>query len=176
VPLGTAAARSARARAASAANPRVVQGGTVQWQNAGPGNATVADASGMGLFGSQTLKPGGGYAFAFNAAGTYRFTSTGSPASGAVSVPMEAAPSRGRLKTVFQIYWCFCHAPKGYVFDVQIKSPHTGHFRSFVKGTRKGEVAAIPGHGRGTYTFRARLRKKNGKHSDWSPTLAVQVK
>jgi probable HAF family extracellular repeat protein len=162
--------------AAASTTQTIVQGGTVQWQNAGP-VGPVGDASGMGLFGSPPLNLGGGYAFRFDAAGSYAYATSGSPAKRTVNVPMESAPAKGKVKTVFQIYWCFCHAPKGYVFDAQIKSPHTKSFRRFQTGTTKGLTAAKPGHGKGSYQFRARIRKrKGGKASGWSPVMRVQVR
>jgi hypothetical protein len=84
---------------------------------------------------------------------------------------------KGKRKTLFQLYWCFCTAPKGYVFDVQLKRPPARSFARFLTGTTKGQTAAKPGAGMGSYRLRARIRKKTGgKASGWSPILKVGVR
>ena len=164
--------------AAASAQPatRVVLGGTVQWQNRGPGAYAVSDASGMGLFGSPALAPGTGYAFQFDAAGTYPYSTTGTPGKGTVKVPVETAPRKGTRKTTFQLYWCFCRAPKGYVFDVQAKRPGAKLFRSLTGGTTIGGLGLRLAQRTGNYRFRARMRRKaSGKASAWSPIASVRV-
>ena len=154
----------------------LVQGGTAQWQNRGPGAQSVRDASGVGLFGSPALAAGTGYAFRFDAAGTYPYSSSGRPAKGTVRVPMEAAPARGTRRTTFQLYWCFCRAPAGYVFDVQLKRPGVGSFTSLATGTAAGALSVTFKHLDGTYRFRARIRRRaTGRASGWSPAASIRV-
>ena len=89
---------------------------------------------------------------------------------------METAPRKGTRKTTFQLYWCFCRAPKGYVFDVQAKRPGAKLFRSLTGGTTIGGLGLRLAQGAGNYRFRARMRRKaSGKASAWSPIASVRV-
>jgi probable HAF family extracellular repeat protein len=179
-PLTARIAVSATSEGLAAAGPgpatSLVQGGTAQWQNRGPGARTVGDASGMGLFGSPAFGAGTGYAFRFDAAGAYSYSTTGRPARGTVRVPMEAAPAKGTRRTTFQLYWCFCKAPAGYVFDVQLKRPGAESFTSLATGTTAGALGVRFKHLEGRYRLRARIRRKAiGKASGWSPVISIRV-
>jgi probable HAF family extracellular repeat protein len=161
-------------QAAAAGPSKLVLGGTAQWQNRGPGAYEVRDPSGLGLFGGPQVQPGAGYAFRFDAAGSYAYSTPGRPAKGTVRVPVETAPTRGSRRTTFQVYWCFCTAPKGYVFDVQVRRPGSSSFTTLLSGTTRGALSARFGEATGTYRFRARLRRA-GKASGWSPAASIEV-
>lgn len=161
----------------TAASPvSVQQGGAVQWVNADSVSHNVVDSSGMGLFHSPTLAPGRGYAFTFNAAGTYGYRDTLHSQTGRVQVPLATAPSSGHPSTLFQIYFAANAPPSGYVYDLQVKKPGASAFSSLLTGTKKTLASFTPTAGTGTYSFRARIRNTaNGHTSGWSPVRTISI-
>lgn len=161
----------------SVTGPVAIQrGGTVQWVNRDTVAHNVTDATGMGLYHSTSLAPGRGYAFKFNAAGSYPFKDTVHNLTGTVRVPMADAPAAGNTKTLFQLYWATGSPPTGFVYDVEVKRPGGTAFKPLLTGTKKGLTSFAPNAGAGSYYFEARLRNTvNGHGSGWSPPLKISV-
>jgi Tol biopolymer transport system component len=137
---------------------RARPGQTVRWNFAGPSDHTVTDASGLGLFGSGPEPSGGAYAFTFPAAGRYPYSCTIHPfMRGAVAVPVLASPREGALTTSFDISWASGSPPRGFVFDVQVQRPGTMFVDWKVDGILPF-ATFVPDAGKGTYSFRARMR------------------
>jgi hypothetical protein len=150
--------------------PGVVSG--VVWQV--PTNASgphrIVDDTGMNLFDSGPIAPGGRYVMSFPA-GTYALrdpstSQTATVASAIYVAPYPGYPSNGRNHV---IQWALVPPPAGFVFDVQVKRPTSLVFQNLARGVTSISLNFTP-KAPGTYTFRARLRNKAGGQSDWSPT------
>jgi hypothetical protein len=142
----------------------------------GPNKQSVTDTSGMNLFHSGKRSFVTYYTFKFNAAGTYPYDSTQHPTmKGTVKVPEKANPSSGGKSTTFHVTWSAATAPIGYDFDVQVKRPGTS-YKNWKTDVTGRTSSFVPDHGKGTYSFRSRLEKKNnGAHSGWSPAATISV-
>ncbi len=116
------------------------------------------------------------YGFRFVGAGTYAYKDSANGAMARVQIPLTAKPGSGHVKTRFTITWAAGAPPPGYVFDVQIKRPGSRSFVFWKRGVTGLKASFRPDAGTGTYSFRARIRKKtNGKHSGWSNPTAIKV-
>jgi plastocyanin len=152
----------------------VSRGETVVWDFSDADRShTATDSSGMGLFDSGLVSPGGpSFAYAFEAAGSYPYTCTihTNDMNGRVNVPVRAWPDSGRLGRTFRVRWATGTAPDGFVYDVQRKR-NDGSWRSWSSGT--APLATFEPARGGTYRFRARLRKESGGASDWSEPASL---
>ncbi len=154
------------------------RGGTVVFDFVGPSHHTATDSSGLGLYDSGTVEPGGPSTwFTFEAAGIYPFTCTPHPLMGGrVAVPMRVAPSTGGMRERFTVTWAAVDATGGRVYDVQIRRPRSiwKPWRAGV--TMRGDMFA-PRAGTGRYRFRARLRDPAiGESSRWSAAVLITVR
>jgi hypothetical protein len=152
-----------------------LRGGKVVWSVQGSETHTVTDASGMGLFDSGPVGPGGSYERSFVAAGVYPYRCDFHPdMTGSVRVPVGASPVVGLTTTSFTIRWASGPVGAGYAVDLQIKRPRASWVR-----WRRGQVVTegqfVPDRGPGVYSFRARLRGASGT-SGWSYPVHVTVK
>ncbi len=166
------------------------QGQAVAWHvgSQDGGDHTVTDASGMGLFDSGDRSPGGSFAFAFVAAGTYPYADTRSPGvTGEINVPIVVSASRGTPDSHFAVTWATRAASDPFVYDVQIgfcssgPSPCDPHFEAWRTGVtdRKAAFGSFDPswQGTGTYVFRARMRDgANGFAGGWSPSRSIEVR
>jgi hypothetical protein len=152
------------------------RGGTVIFDFSGPTHHTATDATGMGLYDSGFVGPGGPSTwFTFTAAGGYRFTCTPHPnMGGQVDVPMRVSPSRGSLKKTYSVVWSSITAPDGFVFDVQLKRPRHD-WKYWMTGMTRRSGSFKPNTGRGTYRFRARMRSLTGGQAYWSDAALIRV-
>jgi plastocyanin len=145
--------------------------------NASPHSAT--DTSGMGFFDTGLVAPSAAAFVGFPVAGTYPYNckdpqSAHTPMTGQIGVPLKVAPDDGRLGTTFTITWA-TSLPSGYVVDVQRRSPGANGFSSWKHGVQTKRATFTPQR-KGTFTFRARLRKvSDGSHSGWSPSRSIDV-
>lgn len=155
----------------------VAQGTKVQWGFYGPTAQKVVDNSGLGLFGSGTMKPVSFYTFQFKSAGTYLYADALNPThTGSVAVPVKTSPSTGTTSTTFTITWSSAAPPAGDVFDVQILGPTFAGFQDWQVGVTSRSMSFVPDAGAGPYWFRARVRNPNtGQASHWSPTAEIVV-
>ncbi|MFN2590262.1 MAG: FG-GAP-like repeat-containing protein [Actinomycetota bacterium] len=154
------------------------RGVLTNWTNSGSSTHTVADSSGMGLFSSGNIAPGGAYSFRFTAAGSYAYRCTlHSSMTGTVQVPIGAAPAVGTATTAFTVQWASAAPPSGYVFDVQVKVPGGSFVQwSPASGWTQTSSTYTPTAGPGVYEFRARLRKSaTGAASGYSPAVSMTV-
>jgi plastocyanin len=161
----------------SPASTKVIQGGSVQWLNGGTQKPSIADTTGMKLYASKPTSTLGGFVQAFPAAGTYPYADAtpGSKLKGTVTVPVETAPASGHTSTTFQVYWANAAAPKGFVYDIQIRRPGKSAFANWLTKQSTTESSFIPS-GKGEYSFRARLdEERTGKTSGWSPAASISV-
>ena len=152
------------------------RGGSVIFDFSGPSHHTATDATGMGLYDSGSVGPGGPSTwFTFPAAGGYRFTCTPHPwMGGQVDVPMRVSPSSGSLKKTYSVVWSSISAPDGFVFDVQLKRPHRD-WKDWKVGVTARSTAFRPNAGKGTYRFRARMRSLSGSQAFWSDSEVIHV-
>ena len=124
----------------------------------------VRDSSGLRLFNSGLLPPGGSYGYAFKVAGTYAVTEAPGGSRGSVRVPLSITPFGSNA---FTVGWGTPDA--GYVVDVQVQRPGAADFGDWVPGTIAKRGTFSVDSGPGTYRFRARLRSAaTGVASDWS--------
>lgn len=151
------------------------QGKQILWAFKGPSNHTATDTSGMGLFNSGVHGAGSSYSFLFIAAGRYPYHCSIHPfMTGIVSVPIRV-PSTGHLGTPFLVTWSSVRAPAGIVFDVQVKKPGALRYVAFKPGVVARRAYFTPGR-KGTYRFRARIRKPAiPAASRYSASRAVSV-
>jgi hypothetical protein len=124
----------------------------------------VRDSSGLRLFNSGLLAPGGSYGYAYKVAGTYAVTEAPGGARGAVRVPLSVAAYGANG---FTVGWGMPDA--GYVVDVQVQRPGAADFGDWVTATTARRGTFMVDAGAGTYRFRARLTNPTtGVSSDWS--------
>jgi plastocyanin len=155
----------------------VERGGTVVWDfTTGERSHTATDSSGMGLFDSGIVEPGGpSFSFRFRAAGSYPYTCTLHTAdmNGHVDVPMRVWPERGRVGHAFRVRWAAGEASEGFVYDVQAKL-RGGAWTSWMSGATVGHAMFTP-DAAGTLRFRARLRGTGGGASEWSEPVTIEI-
>jgi outer membrane protein assembly factor BamB len=152
-------------------------GTAAEWTNIGSNNHTVTDSSGMGLFDSGTIVPGGVYDFTFLGAGVYKYKDNlHTNLTGTVKAPMILTPTTGNLTTVFTIQWATAAPPSGYVYDVQIRRPGSSLWSNWKTGVTTFTGTFVADSGKGTYDFKAHIKKSsNGKSSDYSPLKSIVV-
>ena len=142
----------------SPATPTVGRGKTVVFDFVGDVTHTATDGSGLGLFDSGNVPPGGpSTSFTYVAAGVYAFVCTPHTGMGGrVSVPMRAAPGSGGRNTTFTLVWASSAASGDHVYDVQIHRPG----RSWVSWRRGVTIRrdTFDPLKRGHHRFRARMR------------------
>jgi plastocyanin len=155
----------------------VARGGTIVWTfDMAERSHTATDSSGMDLFDSGIVSPGGpSFSFRFRAAGSYPYTCTIHMATmnGRVNVPVRASPASGRLGRTFRVRWAVGPPDDGFVYDLQIRPPG-GSWSAWRSGVETSRSAFEPAE-EGTYRFRARLRRLAGGRSDWSGAASIQV-
>ncbi|HEY6566213.1 MAG TPA: plastocyanin/azurin family copper-binding protein [Actinomycetota bacterium] len=154
------------------------RGGTVIFDFVGQSHHTATDGTGMDLFDSGSVAPGGpSTSFTFVAAGAYRFVCTPHVSDGMVgriSVPMRVAPARAGVHHTFTATWAAITAASGFVYDVQVKRPGTG-WASWRKATTDRQASFTPNAGKGTYRFRSRMRSLTGGEASWSEVSTIRV-
>jgi plastocyanin len=154
----------------------------VRWTNNGAHSHTITDSANLGLFGSGALAPGAQYTFAFNAAGSYAYTSTSEPSKmkATVKVPLLVNRKKGTTSTVFTFTWAALALPAGFGEDVdyRYKPPGGvyGPYTSWQVGTTGLGTTFMATSGAGAYNFRARLHNLgNGRRGGWSKGATVVV-
>ena len=155
----------------------VPRGGTVVWRFAEADRShTVSDSSGMALFDSGFVAPGGpSMTYRFTAAGTYPYTCTlhALVMNGRVEVPVRVAPSNARVGSTIRVRWATDPASEGFVYDVRLKSTG-GSWVTWMSGVTEPNATFVP-EDAGTFRFRARLRATSGAHAAWSPSASASV-
>jgi plastocyanin len=157
-------------------------GTTFTWTNQGAAEHTATYKGALHLWDSGTLEPAGtlsrGQSFrvALAWAGTYPYYCTIHGFTGRLSIPDGVSPSAGSSSTVFTIALGTTGAGAGRVFDVQ-RRKGTGSWVTITSGTTSRRVTFKAGSlGRGTYSFRSRLRKAGRTAATgWSPARSVRV-
>jgi plastocyanin len=152
------------------------QGDVVRWTWApGSNDHTVTDNSGMSLY--STVRSSGSFQRTFTTAGGYPFRCMfHSSMSGIVRVALKAAPASGTAATRFTITWSTAAAAAGFTHDVQIKRPGTTGFVNWKTGIAAASAQFTPDAGKGTYQFKARLRKtSNNRSSAYSAPRSIVV-
>jgi plastocyanin len=148
-------------------------GARVGWNFTGTVEHSVADASGVGLFGSGDMPPGGAYAATFFAAGTYTTVDLWAVQFGTIRVPIRVTPPIGPPGTTFTVWWASMADQASVFFDMQIQPPGSIVWRDYLRRVAAESIQIAPTVA-GTYRFRARLRG-HGNHSGWSPTRTLIV-
>jgi hypothetical protein len=136
--------------------------------------ATVTDA--LGLFASGPLAANQVYDRNYRWAGSFALTvdTTAAVVNGRVDVKMRAVPRRAAVGHRIAVQWATSR-PRGYVFDIQRRTPGSRHWRLFRSGTKRLLGCATPSRS-GTYHWRARMRKaSSGAHSRYSPAIRVRI-
>ena len=142
---------------------------------------SVTDSTGMGLFDSGLVPPGGTYTFTFLSAGKFPYEDSVTEATGVVSVPMQTSPKSGTTTTEFLIIWAngSCMAGR-WRWRIQIRRPtYPGGWEGFLAKTGTGPHLFTPDAGPGTYSFRAKLMSTlegpGGPTSNWSNPVSITV-
>ena len=152
------------------------QGDQVTWTNNGPSTHTVTDTSGMSLYDSGDIAPGGTFQYFYLGAGTYKYhCSIHTQMTASVKVPILADPPSGGTGTTFTITWAADYAPTDFGFDVQIKRPGAT-WTSWLTDQTVSFSTFVPDAGTGTYKFRARyIDTANLAHSAYSDPVSIVV-
>lgn len=148
---------------------RVAPGGRVVWDFTGSRTHTATDATGMALFDSGLVAPGGpSFAHAFPSAGTYRYVcSLHATMRGRVWVVVDVSKRRTPHGRPIELTWATGSAPDGYVYDVQMRRPD-GPWRAWLSGITDASARFTPRH-TGAFRVRARLRSLTTGEAEWSP-------
>ena len=154
----------------------VGRGVTVVFDFVGDKHHTATDSSGLELYDSGMVAPGGpSEAFTFVAAGIYSFVCTPHTGMGGrVSVPVRAAPASGGVHTRFTVTWGSADATGDHVYDVQIRRP--GATWTFWRRAISARTDDFTPAGKGRYRFRARVRDVAlSRASRWSGASSIRV-
>ncbi len=154
----------------------VGRGGTVVFDFVGGVHHTATDNSGLALYDSGTVAPGGPSTwFTFEAAGIYSFVCTPHAGMGGrVAVPVRAAPPSGGVHTRFSVTWASAEATGDHVYDVQIRRP--GGTWKFWRRAITARTDDFTPAGKGRFRFRARLRDTElSRASRWSTATSIRV-
>jgi plastocyanin len=155
----------------------VARAGTVVWDFTGLRTHTATDDSGLGLYDSGLVSPGGpSFSFTFPSAGTYRFACTlHDGMDGRISVSMHAAPAEGPITRTFNVRWSKTDAPPGFVFDVRIRVK-AGAWQPWQDDVTFASIVFHP-EAVGKVRFSARLRSlSSGAASEWSQPVPIRVR
>ena len=155
----------------------VARGGTVVWDFTGQRTHTATDDSGLALYDSGLVSPGGpSFSFTFPSAGTYRFVCTlHDGMDGRISVPMHAAPREGPITRAFNVRWSTSDAPAGFVFDVRIRLK-AGAWQPWQDGVTFASTVFHP-EAVGKVRFAARLRSlSSGAVTEWSEPVSIRIR
>jgi plastocyanin len=154
----------------------IAPGGRVVWDFTGSRTHTATDASGMALFDSGLVAPGGpSFTHVFDAAGTYRYVCTlHETMRGRVWVVVEVSRRRRPHGRPFALTWATGPAPAGSVYDVQLKRPGKP-WRLWASGLTAPSRAFTPTRA-GVFRVRARLRSLTaGMAAEWSPATRLEA-
>jgi len=135
---------------------------------------TAIDSSGIALFDSGIVQPGGpSFSYRFPAAGRYPYTCTVHTLkmNGSVEVPVRVCPETARVGRWFHVRWATTSAAEGYVYDVQIKPPG-GSWSIWMDGATGVQAPFVPAD-EGRFRFRARLRAASGEARGWSQSATL---
>jgi plastocyanin len=154
------------------------RGGTVVFDFVGQATHTATDSSGLELYDTGNVAPGGpSFEFTFPAAGIYPFVcSPHTGMGGRVSVPVGVTPRSGPRRSSFTVVWAASSASAGRVYDVQIRRPGAT-WDSWRRGVSARTGTFVAHGGDGIYRFRARMRDPGlGESSRWSPASRIRVR
>ena len=159
------------------AQAAVPLGQTVAWKvpPGASGPASVADATGLGLFDSGPIQPSASFTRRFGSAGAYAI-SNGASGQSEIDVADVVTPKHGTIDTTFTIRWSEKPVKGKLLFDVQMKAPGSDEFVDWAIGTQGPMDMFFPDDGPGIYEFRSRIRSTDGATTDWSPPASISVK
>jgi hypothetical protein len=155
----------------------VAQGATVGFLNQGPIHGhTVTDDTGMGWFDSKVIPVNSSWQWTYPAAGNYKLECTlHSGMDLTVKVPIQVTPASGHTNTTFKVTWAAAPPPSGFVYDVQIQRPG-GDWEFWQKAVTTMTASFMPDSGRGTYSFKARMKRLSNNATSWySAAVPVTV-
>ena len=139
---------------------------------------TVTDGTGLGLFDSGPIAPGGSYLVTLAGAGWYTVKDSMSAHIARLSVPVTVSPASGTSTTNFTITAAAADLPAALVEDVQIKRPGTTAWSQWkvLTETTGFNPGFIADGGVGTYSFRSRTRNPTSRAAtDYSLTATLSV-
>jgi plastocyanin len=153
----------------------VPPGASVVWTFPGARTHSATDASGLGLFDSGLVAPGGkDFAYRFVASGTYRYVCTlHELMRGRVWVLVQVSHDRRPRGRPFALTWAIGAPPAGAVYDVQLKRPGSA-WRAWRTAVTASGATMTPSRP-GTFRVRARLRRSSGGAVGWSPPTRFVV-
>jgi plastocyanin len=157
---------------------QLARGGTVVFDFTGSETHTATDSSGLGLYDTGNVGPGGdSFEFTFPAAGVYPFVCTPHAGMGGrVSVPVRVTPRSGGPGPAFTVVWAASRATDGRVYDVQVRRPGA-RWDAWRRGVTRASGTFLAKAGEGVYRFRARMRDPGlGASSRWSPAARLRVR
>jgi hypothetical protein len=136
----------------------------------------VKDQSGVSLFASAPLSPGGSFTFTFFAAAKVTVLDPTDGQTLIVKVPPKATPASGDPSKTFTVTWASQTPPTGLVYDVQIQRPGSSSWTAWKTGVTGVSASFVPDAGTGGYSFRAKIRRlSNGTSTGWSPPAKITV-
>jgi hypothetical protein len=140
---------------------------------------SVTDASGLALFDSGPLPPGGSYSLSLAGSGRYAVSDSGSSFLASVVIPVAVSPASGTATASFTITAATVGLPSNLVEDIRIERPNVGGSKSWQSLTAITGYAATftPDAGPGTYAFAARTRDPSpgGIALPFSPFVPITV-
>ncbi len=139
---------------------------------------SVTDATGLGLFDSGSIAPGGSYLVSLAGAGWYTVKDTQSTDTARVGVPVIVSPANGTTSSSFTIKAASPDLPSGLVEDVQIERPRATTWLPWktLTSTTGFSATFTPDGGAGSYSFRSRTRNPATKAAtDFSLTATITV-
>jgi plastocyanin len=151
-------------------------GTTIRWTNTGTQPHTVTDTSGVALFDSGPIPPGGTFEFFFDGASTYSVTSTLDTAMNqTIMVAPRVSPTSGTVTTPFTVTWAALPPPPSLLFDVLVKRPGTAGYQVWLLGSTGTSAVFTPDRGTGTYSFVAYVRNLANLTEGFSPKVSITV-
>jgi plastocyanin len=153
------------------------QGVTVDFLIQGPYNShTITDDSSMDWYDSRTLRVNTDWQWTYPAAGNFRLVCTlHAGMSLTLKIPIVVSPLSGRTYTTFKVTWASAKPPTDFVYDVQIQRPD-GLWEFWQKSVTTTTANFVPDSGKGTYSFRARMKRSStGLASLYSDLLPITV-
>ena len=132
---------------------------------------SVTDVSGLRLFDSGLRAHGRSFVYRFTAAGAYWVKDKTTSHRERITIPVVVRPSGMRIT----VRIASGPAPKGYVYDVQVRKPGGSSFVPLASGLTGAKYAKTFSQ-HGTFAFRARLRRSgSAHHSGWSPAGSAVI-
>jgi plastocyanin len=144
------------------------QGVKVDFHMQGPdNNHTITDDSGMDWYDSKVLPVNADWQWTYNGAGNYAFECTlHTDMTLIIKIPIQVSPLTGHTWTSFKVTWAAAAPPSGFAYDIQIERPGDD-WEGWKTGVTTTSASFVPDDGKGTYSFRARMKRNTSGAGSW---------